>query len=434
MSRRLAVFGAMAACTLAFAQAAAASSIVGTITYNAVPQSRAVVSAFDAATDSYVKATFTDSSGYYRITGLSAGTYHLRFTGTTPTSLSQWYDHVTMATAASTLTAGTDSTLTVSSDLAPVSVPASQSIEGTVTNAAVAQAGIVVSAYDASSHAHVAGAFTNAGGFYRLSGLPVGSYHVRFTGTSPASLTQYYDHKYEISNATTSTLTSGQKLAVSTNLAPNTSVTQSLEGTVTYYGLAQSGAVVSAFDATTHEYVAGTFSDIFGHYRISGLPIGYYHVRFTGTTPDYIVQFWDHQLVGRQFMSLATTTPLVAYGQTRYISTDLSPVLTINGHLTNNGVPVFKATASAYNLVTRTFVSSVYSDTNGDYSLKNLVPGSYQLRFTADTNFPGSFPTQYWERKSSGAVATTITCPPIDFIPSQTFVADSELATPTVWP
>jgi hypothetical protein len=410
-------------------------AIEGTVTNGATPLNQAVVSAYDATSHSLVAASFTDSAGFFRIKGLTAGSYHLRFTGTTPSSLEQYYDHKASMTSAATSTLAVGQTLTVSANLAPTAPPPTQTIQGTVTDGGVPLNHVVVSAYDATTHSFATAAFTDSTGFYQIHGLPAGSYHLRFTGTTPSSLEQYYDHKASITQATTSTLAVGQTLNVSSNLAPTAPPpTQSIEGTVTYLGTAQDRIVVSAFDATTHDYVAGAFTDQSGHYKITGLPIGYYHIRFTGTHPDCLAQFWDHQLMGRQFMSLATTTPLVGYGQTRTVSTDLAPVLTILGNLTNNGVPVYRATASVYNLTTHAFVLSVYSDANGHYELKNLIPGSYQLRFTPDNHFPGSFPTQYWLRRPNATVATSITVLPLDYVPLQTFVADSELATPSVWP
>jgi hypothetical protein len=417
------------------AVAVAGPTIQGFVTNNSAPLNRIVVGAFDASTHSYVKAVFTDSAGFYQISDLPAGSYHIRFSGTAPVSLEQWWNHVTAMTDASTATVGEGQTITVSSDLAPVAPPSTQGIQGTVTSGGTPLNRIVVGAYGATTHTLVKSAFTNSSGFYQITGLPTGSYHIRFTGTTPATLEQYWDHKAPITTANTATVVAAQLLTVSSALTPFAPVsTPSVEGTVTYLGAPQNRIVASVFDATTHDYVAGAFTNAAGYYKITNLPIGYYHVRFTGTTPSYLAQFWDHQLMGLQFISQATTTPLVGNAQTRQVSTDLAPVLWIVGDLTNNGVPVYRATASAYNLTTHSFVQSVYSDSSGHYVLKNLTPGSYQLRFTPDVNFPGSFPTQFWLRKSNASAATTITCEPVDGTPMQTFEASSELATPTIWP
>jgi hypothetical protein len=77
----------------------------------------------------------------------------------------------------------------------------------------------VVSAFDATTHAYVKGVFTNGLGLYSLS-LAAGTYHLRFTGTTPSSLSQYYDHKVTIDTATPVTLPAGASVTASSDLAP----------------------------------------------------------------------------------------------------------------------------------------------------------------------------------------------------------------------
>ncbi|NTU70775.1 MAG: hypothetical protein HGB10_03005 [Coriobacteriia bacterium] len=267
-------------------------SFVGVITNGATPLNRVVVSAYDAATHAHVKGVFTDAAGAYSLV-LPPGSYHLRFTGTTPSSLAQYYDHQsTIASAAVEALAGSE-VRTVSSDLAPPTPPSSAVIQGVITSGASPLNRIVVTAFDAGTHAYVKGVFTNAAGEYSLT-LPAGSYHLRFTGTTPASLSQYYDHQSMITAAAVIELTGGQTRTISSDLAPAAPGTQSITGVITNGATPLSGIVVSAFDATTHAYVKGTFTGAGGAYALS-LPAGSYHVRFTGTTPAGLTQYYDHQ-------------------------------------------------------------------------------------------------------------------------------------------
>jgi hypothetical protein len=188
--------------------------ITGTVTNNAAPQDRIVVTAFDAATNAFVKSVFTNASGVYALDGLAAGSYHLRFTGTTPASLSQYYDHKTTITDAAVITLSSGTTLTISTDLAPL--PPVGAISGTVSSESGPLGGVVVSAFDAGTNAYIKGVFTDSSGYYTLT-VPAGEYHLRFTGT-PAGLSQYYDHHSVINNATIVTLTSGGT-SVSSNLS-----------------------------------------------------------------------------------------------------------------------------------------------------------------------------------------------------------------------
>ncbi|NTU72287.1 MAG: leucine-rich repeat protein [Coriobacteriia bacterium] len=194
------------------------ASITGTVTASGTPLDHIVVTAYDATTHRDVKGVFTNAAGGYSITGIPAGTYHVRFGVTSPASMTQYFDHAVPITGASVLTLTTGGTLTVSSDLAPEAPLTTQTISGTVTNSEVPMNRIVVTAFNAATHAYVRGVFTNALGAYTLA-LPAGDYHLRFTGMTPSGLTQYYDHQNRISNAAILELGSGAALTVTTDLS-----------------------------------------------------------------------------------------------------------------------------------------------------------------------------------------------------------------------
>ncbi|NTU70524.1 MAG: cadherin-like domain-containing protein [Coriobacteriia bacterium] len=192
------------------------ASITGTITASGLPLERIVVTAYDSTTHRDVKGVFTNASGAYSITGIPAGTYHVRFGVSSPASMTQYFDHKVPISEATVLTLTAGGTLTVSSDLAPA---ATQTISGTITNSELPMSRIVVTAFDATTHAYVKATFTNASGVYSISGIPAGTYHLRFTGTTPSNLTQFYDHQARIGNAAPLSLDPGATLTVTTDLS-----------------------------------------------------------------------------------------------------------------------------------------------------------------------------------------------------------------------
>ena len=210
--------GVTATASMRMMPAPATSSIGGTVTNAGVPQARVVVSAFDAVTHAHVKGVFTDAAGVYAITALPAGSYHLRFTGTTPTSLTQFYDHVAVISAASTITVGEGATVSVSSDLAPRVVAPTSAIGGVITAGGVPQNRVVVSCFNSTTGAYVKAVFTDGSGTYLLAGLPVGSYKVRVTGTTPTTLTQWYANSPTMGGATVVPTVADQTTVVSTDL------------------------------------------------------------------------------------------------------------------------------------------------------------------------------------------------------------------------
>ncbi|MEI8083320.1 MAG: carboxypeptidase regulatory-like domain-containing protein, partial [Actinomycetes bacterium] len=361
-----------------FTLTAPAQTLSGTITRDGgtAPCSGILVNAFNAETNTFVKGVFTNGSGGYNLTGLAAGSYHLRFTNTTPSNLSQYYNHkvsisdaavidlaageaktqnvdltlVTPATISGISPAsgpvGTVVTIT-GTNFTPVStvtfngtavteptfdsatqiratVPAgattgkvrvttadgvaatsptnytvttapTQVITGTITNAASPLSGIVVSAFDAGTDTFIKGVYTNGSGVYSITGLSAGTYHLRFTGTTPASLSQYYDHATMVSEATTLTLVAATNLTVNSNLAPVVPPTVStLTGTISSDAGPMGGVLVSAFNAETNTFVKGVFANASGVYTMN-IPAGSYHLRFTATTPSNLSQYYNHQ-------------------------------------------------------------------------------------------------------------------------------------------
>jgi hypothetical protein len=294
-------------------------TITGTLTSASVPLNRVVVTVFDATTHAFVKGVYTDAAGIYSAAKLPAGSYHLRFTGTTPASLAQYYSNARDISSAATLSIGAEATVIASSDLAPPPV-VNGTIAGTITAASVPQNRVVVAAFDAVTHAHIKGVFSDALGAYSIANLPPGTYHLRFTGTTPASLTQYYDHIGAISSATTLTVAPGVTTAVSSDLAAPASSAGAISGTITAGGVGQNRIVVTAFDATTHVSVKGVFTDAAGLYTLAGMAPGSYHLRFTGTTPASLSQYYD-----RKGTISTATTVTVGSGATTPASSDLAP-------------------------------------------------------------------------------------------------------------
>lgn len=362
------------------------------------PMAGATVSVFDAITHAHVRGVFTNGGGYFEFKNLPVGTYHVRFTGTTPANLTQYYNAAATISAAAEVTVYDSGYTEVSSDLSQVfpapiitgltpasggvgsvvtisgqnftnatdvlfngtpaafsvvnstkitatvpvgattgaitvttnggtatsasnyTVVAVQTITGTITNGASPLAGMVVSAFDATTHTYVKGVFTNLGGVYTMTGIPAGTYHLRFSGMTPSSLTQYYDHSSTITGAAEVVVGAGGTTEVSSNLAPLYTGNGTISGTISSNDGPMNRCVVTAFNATTHSYVKATFTNASGDYSLS-LPAGEYHLRFTGTTPSNLTQYYNHSgtVAGAQVIS-------VLGDEVATISSNLSPL------------------------------------------------------------------------------------------------------------
>jgi hypothetical protein len=151
---------------------------------------------------------FTDSSGYYDIGQLAAGTYRVLFQDDSGYYGLQYYKNKWTFASATTLTLGTG---TVRTGIDAALVEAAH-ITGTVTDKATGDPvdGIRVDALlpDGSTLSSL-NAFTDSSGYYDIGGLAGGSYRVVFADESGYYAHQYSDHKPTLGLASKVTLGAG---------------------------------------------------------------------------------------------------------------------------------------------------------------------------------------------------------------------------------
>jgi hypothetical protein len=194
------------------------STITGQITNGATPLSGVTVTLYDAVTHASVATTVTAAGGTYTIASLAPGSYHVRFSGTTPTSLAQYYNQSSLITGAAVVVLTANATTTIPSiNLAAFKPPTT--IDGIITANGVAQVGVGVTVYSSGGSA-IKSTTTTAGGVFSLVVPSGGSYKLRATGTTPASLSQYYRRKSSLGNATTVSVNTGQTTPVTWSLTP----------------------------------------------------------------------------------------------------------------------------------------------------------------------------------------------------------------------
>ncbi|NTU71000.1 MAG: hypothetical protein HGB10_04165 [Coriobacteriia bacterium] len=359
-------------------------SLSGRVTSGGTAQSHAVVSAFDAVTHAHVKGVFTDAEGYYDLGMLPIGEYHLRFTGTDPVELEQFYSHGVSISDAETLTVSAAGPLSVSADLVPFLVPPTISsfspgsarvgtritIAGSHFEDATSVSfggvdvpwGTWISLTDSIIWADVpAGAVsgkitvTGPGGTAESAGTfnvipaptvssftpesgPVGTMvtitgadfvnvsGVQFNGTDAATYTVVGTGTIR---ATVAAGTTTGQISVSSAGGTGTSaadftvttapLTQTISGVVSSEAGPMNRCVVTAFTADGHTFVKGVFTNANGEYSLS-IPAGTYHLRFTGTTPSNLTQYYNHA-VRITDAAIVSLDP----GGAMTVSTNLSP-------------------------------------------------------------------------------------------------------------
>ena len=226
----------------------------------------------------------TDASGNYSFPSMYNGTYTLRFALVSGSTYQAPSPKVVVVSTANTTRTGQD-----------VTMPPAASISGTVylgSTSTPAGAGQVNVEYSTGSEPWSAlSVTTTAGGQYTIPGLPNGSYHLRFVYNGPEYAAEWYDDLHS-ARESTYVYASSALTGIDAVLEPGSSIS----GTVTdlagnpvpdvlaiakaYYGNYQGG------DAYGPEYTVPVGSD--GHYSLTGLPEGYYSIRFwPGSSSPY---------------------------------------------------------------------------------------------------------------------------------------------------
>ena len=349
-----------------------------------------------------VSAT-TDSQGHYTLQGLDTGTYAVQFSG--GDYFSQYYNGRASSSSADpvSVTSGQPTT-GINVSLTPGGV-----ITGTVTdaNTRAGISGVPVSAFNAQG-VLVASADTTAGGAYRISPLPSGSYRVQFNNPGSAAnyVPQYYNAKSTLGGADAMSVTQGQTITgIDAALQPGGQIRGTVTDAATHAGVF---IFVGAYDAAGNIVAAVATDSSTGNYTISGLPPGTYRVGF-GTSffsTNYAPQYYN----GRTTLAAADTLTLSA-GQVR---TGIDAALQHDGQIT--GMVTDATTHAAAGGVTviaydssGNWRTSATTDTSGTYTLSGLPSGSYSVEFTKS----GAYAAQFYNGKPSlnSADPVTVTSP-----------------------
>lgn len=231
-----------------------------------------------SANGSYSGSTQLGADGSYKVNGLPAGSYKVRFSGYNSAILQQWYAGASSeATATPVMLAagedrtGIDATLVVGA-----------SVSGTVTAPAGVNVGsIQATVYQAggTNPNYVASSQVNADGTYKVAGLPTGSYKVQFAGYNTGTLVQWYAGASSFEAATPVTLTEGQDHGlINATLVKGASISGKVTASA---GVDLSGVQANLYTSDSYSYAGWAQVTADGSYKFAGLTAGSYKVLFS---------------------------------------------------------------------------------------------------------------------------------------------------------
>ncbi|GAA5038471.1 hypothetical protein GCM10025738_27710 [Microbacterium fluvii] len=346
------------------------------------------------------------ADGTFRVDGLPAGDYKVRFSSWERALLDEWWNDKTDFDSATTVTVTTGQALAgINAALAK-----SATISGKVTfpsGISLSSGHTTVSASPTGGSGNYESAYVNSDGTYRITGLTAGSYKVYFSPYGVDVLGEYWDNKVTWEDATIITLAAGgSKTGVSASLAKASSVS----GKVTF----PAGTVRSDYDTSVQIY-STTDSNSYltsgsvaanGTYKVSGLAAGTYKVKFSTTATGAASEWWDNKTTFAAASKLTLTAGQAKTG----VNATLGADATISGVLSYpEGTERSSSTAgyiTALAASDQSYAGSTYTDAEGNYSIAGLAPGSYKLVFYPDEF---GFALEWWNDKVDFQAATAVT-------------------------
>jgi hypothetical protein len=335
-----------------------------------------------------------NADGTYKVKGLPAGSYKIKFSNYNSGALDEWYNNVQTEAAATpiVLAAGQDKTA-VDATLAK-----GATISGKVTLPAGVNAfNVSVSLFKAADGASVGSVQLNSDGTYALRGVPAGSYKLRFDGYgSTGLLARWYTNATSLATATPVTVADGQTLtAINATLVKGGAISGKI--TAPAGTLLTASQVVATKTGTIDDSSVYGYVNPDGTYSIIGLETGSYKLRFLGGQ-SRAEDLWYGGATAATAKSVAVTAGQTVTGTDMTVVTGASISGNVSGTSARAG-HLLSVLDSAGKLV-----KNGYSDEAGNYSVVGLAAGSYKVAFNRSSGFTQD-EAQYYQNQPESAGA-----------------------------
>ena len=308
--------GSIGTINVSFQRGGSFSGTVSTADHK--PLNQACITAIDSQ-GFYAGNAFAPRSGRYTITGLIAGSYKVSFMDCTDGGprlyATIWYRQKPDQASATPISLAAGGSLGNINGV----LPKGGTIAGILTDESTGApiAGECVEVWDTSGNS-VVFSQTNSDGTYVAGPLQTGTYKIEFPSCQALYFPEWYHNRPDIGSADlVSVVLSHQTGGINEDLL-STSGTGSIEGTITDPSSVGVGGICIEADIPSADPIGGYLTvkgaisdyDPAGHYVISGLAPGTYHVFMTGCGQPYA----DQWINGKTSFDTADPVPVTDGG------------------------------------------------------------------------------------------------------------------------
>lgn len=357
-----------------------------------------------------VRSTYTESDGSYSLSGLTANSYRLRFYDGNGTYAEEYYNNAT------DLASATDISVNASAVVSGINASLTQAsrITGTVTapDGVTPLEYIYVEVYRADGSGgwdYVTDSYTQADGSYSLGGLTAGTYRVGFFDWDYGVYTsEYYNNAIDVASASDIVVGAAATVSgINASLGELGRITGKVTGPNGVTPLEDIQVVIYVWDQYDEYWYwdHSTYTQADGSYSLGGLEADTYRVGFFDNNGVYIGEFYNNVLDVGSASDIAVGPSAIVSG----INASLAQGSRIIGMVTGpNGAPLEEVEVNVYRpdgFGGWDYMTSSYTDEDGNYSLGGLVAGTYRVGFFDSY---GEFVSEYYNGATSIEFATNI--------------------------